>query len=284
MVREVLIVRPSACEPRGRAAGDARHVAQRIGAYLVATERLPDGIVARPDRRSRRLAEEAAKVMGLSAAAVAHAPDRRHGGRAPLVAALQVLQGERLLAFGELPGLELPPAPLLAVEQLSDKPRIRDVISHRHLPETFPFPMISGIEQRPCPAYYYFQTGVIPYRESAAGPEILLITNHKKTKWAIPKGIHEPGYSPQASAAKEAFEEAGVLGEVGDDVLGSYAIEKWGGTCAVTVFGMRVTCVLETWEEPHRGRRWVPAARAAGKIKKKSLARIVARFAKTLST
>ncbi len=47
MVREVLIVRPSACEARKRKQADARTVAQRIGAYLIATQRLPDGIVAK---------------------------------------------------------------------------------------------------------------------------------------------------------------------------------------------------------------------------------------------
>ncbi len=282
MVREVLIVRPSACA-RARRGGDARQVAQRIGAYLMASERLPDGIVAAPDRRSRRLAEGAAKVMGLSAASVAHPPWLRSPDPATLVATLQVLQGERLLAFGETPGLKLPFAPLLALEQVGAKPSVRDVISDEQLPETFPFPTIEGIEQRPYPAYYYFQTGVIPYRLTDRGAEILLITNHKGTKWGIPKGIHEPGFSARASAAKEALEEAGVIGEVEDEVLGSYAVKKWGGTCTVTAFPMEVTCVLQRWAESYRRRRWLPAERAARKVKRKKLARIVAALARSLS-
>ena len=126
----------------------------------------------------------------------------------------------------------------------------------------------------------------MPYRTNADGPEILLITNRKGTKWGIPKGIHEPGFSAQGSAAKEAFEEAGVLGEVEDEVLGSYTVRKWGGACPVTVFPMRVTCVLAEaeWEESHRERRWLPAPRAARKIKNPALATIVADFAETLPT
>lgn len=285
MVREVLIVRPSACRRCKARHEEARHVAQRIGAYLLATHRLPDGIVATPDRRSRLLAEGAAKVMGLSAASVAHAPRPRRGGGTALVAALHLLQGERLLAVSELPGLDLPRAPLLAVEHIdAAAPRVSDVVSHDQLPTTFPFPTLQGIEERPRPAYYYFQSGCIPYRNDKRGPEILLIRNRKRTKWGIPKGIHEPGYSAPASAAKEAFEEAGVLGEVAPEVLGTYAISKWGGSCSVTVFPMRVTGVLppSEWEESDRGRRWVPADRAARKIKKKALRRIVAAFAETL--
>jgi len=140
------------------------------------------------------------------------------------------------------------------------------------------------MEERTQPAYCYIQSGAIPYREGAAGPEILLVTNHKGTRWGIPKGIHEPGCSARASAANEALEEAGVLGEVGAEVLGTYTVKKWGGTCTITVFPMRVTSMLADaeWAESHRGRRWVPAERAAREIRKQSLQRIVARFAETL--
>jgi len=285
-VREVLIVRPSVCRPPAPGQGGSRTVAQRIGAYLMATERLPDGIVANPDRRSRLVAEGAAKVMGLSAAAIAHAPRLKRSAGTTLVAALQVLQGERLLAVGETPGLDLPWAPIVAIEPLrAPEARVRSVVTHEDLPETFPFPTLEGVEARPYPAYYYFQSGAIPYRDTGRGPEILLIRNRKRTKWGIPKGIHEPGYSAQASAAKEAFEEAGVLGEVADDVVGSYTIKKWGGRCTVTVFPMRVTCVLHAseWEEADRGRRWLPAARAAGRVGNEGLARLVASLAGTLT-
>ncbi|MDJ0521747.1 MAG: NUDIX hydrolase [Planctomycetota bacterium] len=287
MVREVLIVRPSACARRARRSGGARQVAQRIGAYLVATHRLPDEIVADTDRRSHQLAECVAKVLGLSAGAVTHGTQLEKARGEALVAALHVMHGERLLAVSEMPGLDLPRAPLLTLDPLdATHPRVCDVVGHKQLPATFPFPTLHGIEERQYPAYYYFQSGVVPFREGDDGPEILLVTNNRGTKWGIPKGIHEPGYSAQASAAKEALEEAGVLGEVLDEVLGTYTVKKWGGTCTVTVFPMRVTRELgeEAWAESHRRRRWLPAAAAARKVKKKALARIIARCAETLST
>ena len=138
---------------------------------------------------------------------------------------------------------------------------------------------------RPHRTSCYIQTGAVPYRIGSNGPEILLVTNNKGTKWAIPKGVHAPGYSARASAAKEAFEEAGILGKVEKEALGTYTQRKWGGVCTIRVFPMRVTEVLpETeWEESHRTRRWVPAAKAASKIKRKGLRQIVARFAAGLT-
>jgi phosphohistidine phosphatase len=142
-----------------------------------------------------------------------------------------------------------------------------------------------GLTDRPHRASCYIQTGVVPYRLGTDGPEILIVTNTKGTKWAIPKGVHAPGYSARASAAKEAFEEAGILGKVEKEALGTYTQRKWGGVCKIRVFPMRVTEVLDEaeWEESHRTRRWVPAAKAAGKIKRKGLREIVARFAAGLT-
>ena len=75
----------------------------------------------------------------------------------------------------------------------------------------------------------------------------------------VPKGIAEPGYSLQSSAAKEAREEAGVEGVVDEEALGDYESPKWGASCTVTVYPMRVWQVLrdQDWEERHRGRKWV---------------------------
>ena len=284
MVREVLIARPSQCVPTRRRHDDPGRVAQRIGAYLLRTDRRPDGIVAL-DPLGRLLAEKAAKAMGLAASSVAAPPKVRQADARTLVSALHVLPGGRLLAFGELPGVELPSGPLLAVETGRRKGiGVTEVVDRDALPRTFPFPTPAGVEQRTRPAYYYYQSGVVPYRRARTGHEILLVATRKKKRWVIPKGVHDPGFSAPESAAKEAFEEAGVLGEVGDSCLGSYHVEKWGATCTVAVFPMRVTRVLDrsAWPESDRGRRWFKASKAASKIHRKDLAALVAAFAKTL--
>ena len=108
------------------------------------------------------------------------------------------------------------------------------------------------------PNYWYQQSAVLPFRRTASGIEILVITSRRRKRWILPKGIIEPGMSSHDSAVKEAFEEAGVCGRVGAQPLGSYSQEKWHGTCHIEVFPFEVTDILDTWPESmFRERRWV---------------------------
>lgn len=71
------------------------------------------------------------------------------------------------------------------------------------------------------------QSGVIPYRLSDNGTEIMLITAKSFNQgWIIPKGKLEPDMTPAYSAAKEAYEEAGILGDVSQESIGSYCYVK----------------------------------------------------------
>ena len=86
-----------------------------------------------------------------------------------------------------------------------------------------------------------------------------------------------------ASAAKEAFEEAGVRGDVGTQALGSYVYKKWGGTCTVEVYTLCVHEVLDTWPEAQaRLRRWLPLEAAATIVTSNELRRILRALAKGL--
>ncbi len=121
------------------------------------------------------------------------------------------------------------------------------------------------MHRSPPPPWYYRQSGVIPYRHGSDGPEVLLITSRTRKRWIFPKGIVEPGLSAIASAANEAFEEAGVRGRVVEPSLGSFTYAKWDGVCAVEVFAMAVEEILDDWpERAERTRRWMPLAEAAG--------------------
>jgi 8-oxo-dGTP pyrophosphatase MutT (NUDIX family) len=107
------------------------------------------------------------------------------------------------------------------------------------------------------------QSGVIPYRDTDACREILLITSKKKGNWIIPKGIVEPHLSAPVSAQKEAFEEAGVMGDVRHEPVGVYHTHKWGGRCIVQVYPMRVTAQYAQWpEQDARSRQWFSIDRA----------------------
>ena len=116
------------------------------------------------------------------------------------------------------------------------------------------------------PDWFYTQSAVIPYRIGDQGPEFLLISNRKKTRWIIPKGVKEPHLSAASSAAKEAVEEAGILGTVDPKSIGSYTYDKWGGTCIVEVYLMEVETILDEWPENSRDREWLPLAEAVRKV------------------
>lgn len=133
------------------------------------------------------------------------------------------------------------------------------------------------------PAWWYRQSGVVPVRVSPEGPEVLVVTSRRKKRWIVPKGIVEPDLSPAASAAKEAWEEAGVRGRVLGAALGAYEYEKWGGTCTVEVFLMRVDEVAGVWPEADRSRQWLTVEGAAGVLREPELAALVRRVPDALA-
>lgn len=104
------------------------------------------------------------------------------------------------------------------------------------------------------------------------------MTSRKGTRWVLPKGVVEPGMTPAASAEKEALEEAGVRGVVGDQPLGTYRYPKWRGICTVEVFPMRVTEVLAGWPEAgSRQREWLTLEEARQRVAEADLRRILDR-------
>lgn len=128
------------------------------------------------------------------------------------------------------------------------------------------------------PPYYYQQSGVIPYKIVNGELQVLLITSRKGKKWKIPKGIIEPKLTPSVSAAKEAFEEAGVLGKVDKTEIGSYKYSKWGGEITVSLFAMAVERELDTWEENFRQRKWVTPEEAVVLVEETELRRVILRL------
>lgn len=120
------------------------------------------------------------------------------------------------------------------------------------------------------------QSGVIPYRIIEGKVEILLITTRKRQGWVIPKGGLCKGMSPHDSAAKEAWEEAGVLGRVTTEKFGNYQYRKRGNIYRVNLFLLPVEEVLEDWPEATaRERKWLEVNQAAELVKENSLKRII---------
>ena len=123
------------------------------------------------------------------------------------------------------------------------------------------------------------QSGVIPYRIMDGQIEVMLITSSGGKRWVIPKGLIEPDMTPEDSAAKEAWEEAGVLGRVFPDLMGIYEYYKSGCTWQVDVFLLQVETVLENWPEAYkRKRQWVSIPKAIKRVDEPELKLIIGDF------
>ncbi|NJR15486.1 MAG: NUDIX hydrolase [Calothrix sp. CSU_2_0] len=129
------------------------------------------------------------------------------------------------------------------------------------------------------------QSGVVPYRVNNGAIEVLLITTRSQQDWVIPKGGIADKMSPQDSAAKEAWEEAGVLGQINPNQFGSYKYRKNGKIYSVKMYSLPVQ--IESDRFPESGKRikqWVKAKEAVKHVKKSSLRRILKQFVKYEST
>ena len=289
-----------------------KRAAQRIGVWLAQQKLVPDLIVSSPAERALVTAEKTCKAMGNGAQDIQQEERIYEAGLSDLLKVLADCPADagRVMLVGHNPGLEellewlvidsvpvpedgklLPTATLARLQMPADWgaliagcAQLHSITRPGSLPKKFPYPGPDGEEQRDRPAYYYTQSSVIPYRIRDGKPEILVIASSKKHHLVVPKGIKDPGLSPRESAAKEAWEEAGIEGEIAETALGSYSCEKWGATCTVAVYAMKVTRVIaeEEWEESHRGRQWVSPDKAASELKQEELRPLVKKLEATL--
>lgn len=107
------------------------------------------------------------------------------------------------------------------------------------------------------------QAGVI----ALSGGQICVVSSRSGKRWVVPKGCLEPDKTAAEVALQEAWEEAGIVGVLQPDPIGTYFYEKAGFTCHVTVFLMSVTDSAEDWPECHfRDRCWLTAPQALLRI------------------
>lgn len=124
------------------------------------------------------------------------------------------------------------------------------------------------------------QSGALPYRVDKAGRrQVLLVTSARSSRWTIPKGKVAPGLSLGENAAKEAMEEAGVIGRIAARSAGTYrAIKRLGAgktVIDVWVHLLEVTATLEDWPEKGQRRiKWVSPAAAARLLREPLLQRL----------
>lgn len=120
------------------------------------------------------------------------------------------------------------------------------------------------------------QAGAVCTRNSLQNgeTEILLISSLSNGDWGIPKGHLESGECSAAAAAREAFEEAGMVGEATPDPIGTFTYLKplRPDLYCVRVHMLAVTAVAPNFPERDlRIARWVPASHAAAHVNREGL-------------
>jgi len=119
------------------------------------------------------------------------------------------------------------------------------------------------------------QAAVIAFR---AGRICLVLSSGGK-RWVVPKGCIERGQTAGETALQEAWEEAGLLGVLGREPIGSYIYHKAGMTRHVTVFHMEVTEIAQDWpERSWRRRRWLGRTQVEARIQDLGLRKLVRKF------
>ncbi len=112
------------------------------------------------------------------------------------------------------------------------------------------------------------QAAAIPVRDD----RVCMVTSSSGRRWVVPKGQIDPGHTAGEAALVEAWEEAGLVGVLDPEPLGTYAYEKLGRTLHVLVFRMTVTEARDEWPERHvRARAWVGLDDALDRIEEAGL-------------
>jgi len=127
------------------------------------------------------------------------------------------------------------------------------------------------------------QVAALPFR-IAPQPEIMLVTSRETRRWVVPKGWPIEGRSLPEAAAREAYEEAGLDGDMSPDAVGvyHYVKRKKSGAmvlCAVSVFPMAVRQQRRKWpEKKQRLTRWFSYQEAAALVHEAELRDMILAF------
>ncbi len=133
------------------------------------------------------------------------------------------------------------------------------------------------------------QVAALPWRRKGGHVEVMLITTRDTGRWIVPRGWPEVGEEFNAAAAREAREEAGILGKIAPREAGRYFYSKIvsGGDavrCDVLVYPLEVNDVASKWKEKgQRDRKWVSVAKAAGMVTEPGLGEIITAFGASLA-
>lgn len=145
--------------------------------------------------------------------------------------------------------------------------------------KVFTSPSVQGVGQNA-----RMQFAALCYRVRNGKIQILLITSRGTNRWIIPKGWPIEHMTPSATAAREAWEEAGVEGRIRERCIGMYSYVKVLGRgvsvpCVAQVYACKVKKMHDDFPEAgQRSRKWVGRKRAAKLVHEPELAHLLRNF------
>ena len=125
------------------------------------------------------------------------------------------------------------------------------------------------------------QVAALPIRKGEDGSlRVMLVTSRETRRYVIPKGWPWPGHKDHQAAAREAREEAGIVGKPHKKSIGAYTYDKRRADGSVPVkvkvFLLTVIEVLDSWpEQSERKRAWFTPANAAAAVDEPELAELI---------
>jgi len=128
------------------------------------------------------------------------------------------------------------------------------------------------------------QVGALPFRKTPRGEiEVLLITSRETGRFIIPKGWPMKGLSDPDAAAREAYEEAGVVGKIQRKPVGNYLywkrLERAFDLLKVEVYPLEVRKQRADWPEKNsRKSGWLTRQDAATLVDEPGLIALLNKF------
>ena len=125
------------------------------------------------------------------------------------------------------------------------------------------------------------QVAALPIKKDENGTvRVMLVTSRETRRYVIPKGWPWPGHKDYQAAAREAHEEAGIVGKARKKSIGAYSYDKRKSSGSVPVkvkvYLLTVEKLLDDWpEKAERKRAWFTPAKAAAAVHEPELAEII---------
>jgi len=131
------------------------------------------------------------------------------------------------------------------------------------------------------------QVAALPFVPTGNAIDVLLITSRRRKRWILPKGWPAKNLSLPDSAAKEASEEAGVLGPIQTDAVGSYSYSKktkpgYPVPCQVFIYPLLVMQHTLAWrEQSQRSLKWFSLSDAVSRVDDDGVSEVLGELAAT---